>query len=579
MAHQFDPITLEILWRRLISIVDEADAAVYRTAFSSLIRDAHDYTNAIFDRKGRELAEGSSVTPGLLGALSNAVRVIAEKTPEASHKPGDILISNDPWLLSGHLNDICLVTPVFHKSKVVAFTSCIFHHTDIGGRPGAEAHEVYEEGIFIPLMKLADGGVINQSVLEMIRWNVRRPEDVTGDLRSQMAANHVCAEKIIDMLEEYGLDTLDDLANDIIGRTEQSMRNAILAIPDGSYPAQTMIEGVGDVPDIKVALRVDVKGSDITVDFAGTDPQWRWGVNSVLNFTYSYVNFAIKSAFNPEIPNNHGSTRPVRVQAPEGSIVNCTYPAPVAHRTMVGHRMTEIVYQALSQIAPKQVLAECGTAPGSSSTVYGTRADGRRFLAMDLRASGMGASFSGDGVNCTHFPANSSNTPCEILESDTPLIVEKREILADSGGPGRRRGGLGQEVVWRVPEGEHAPRPPVTVATVMARVKEPPHGMFGGKPGTKGRYQVNGRDVPWGGLNLCNPGDTLRFVQPGGGGYGDPLERELDLVLADVRNEYVSVQQARDEYGVVIDPKSLTVDEAATSRLRAERRTLSRVAE
>src|SRR5262245_1900207 len=172
MAHQFDPITLEILWRRLISIVDEADAAVYRTAFSSLIRDAHDYTNAIFDRKGRELAEGSSVTPGLLGALSNAVREIAEKTPEGSLKQGDILISNDPWLLSGHLNDICLVTPVFHKEKVVAYTACIFHHTDIGGRPGAENHEVYEEGIFIPLMKLSDGGVINKSIMEMIRWNV-----------------------------------------------------------------------------------------------------------------------------------------------------------------------------------------------------------------------------------------------------------------------------------------------------------------------------------------------------------------------------------------------------------------------
>ncbi len=579
MTHQFDPITLEILWRRLISIVDEADAAVYRTAFSSLIRDAHDYTNAIFDRKGRELAEGSSVTPGLLGALSNAVREIAEKTPEGSLKPGDILISNDPWLLSGHLNDICLITPVFYREKVVAYTACIFHHTDIGGRPGAENHEVYEEGIFIPLMKLSNGGVINQSIMEMIRWNVRRPEDVTGDLRSQMAANHVCSEKIIEMLTEAGLDTLDDLADDIINRSETSMREAILAIPDGSYGAETMIEGVGDVADIKVKLKVEVKGSDIVIDFDGTGPQVRWGVNSVMNFTYSYVNFAIKSAFNPEIPNNHGSTKPVKVKAPEGSIVNCTFPAPVAHRTMVGHRMTEIVYRALSPIAPKQVLAECGTAPGSSSTIYGTRADGRRFLAMDLRASGMGASVSGDGVNCTHFPANSSNTPCEILESDTPLIVVRREILGDSGGPGRRRGGLGQIVEWRIPEGEFAPRPPVTVATVMARVKEPPKGMFGGKAGTKGHYQINGKDVPWGGLDLCKPGDTLRFIQPGGGGYGDPLEREQELVLSDVQNEYVSVQQASDEYGVVINPKTQKIDEAATRRLRSERQSLSRVAE
>lgn len=572
MSRQFDAITLEILWRRLISIVDEADAAVYRTAFSSLIRDAHDYTNAIFDRQGRELAEGSSVTPGLLGALSNAVKVICEKMPLDSHKPGDVLISNDPWLLSGHLNDICLVTPVFFKGRVVAFTACIFHHTDIGGRAGAENHEVHEEGLFIPLMKLCESGNVNQPIMDMIRANVRRPDDVTGDLRSQMAANHVCAQKIIDMLEEAGLDTLDGLADEIIDRSEKSMREAISAIPDGSYDAETAIEGLGDAPDVKIKLKVIVSGSDVTIDFAGTGAQVRWGVNSVLNFTYSYVNFAIKSAFNPDIPNNHGSTRPVRVVAPEGSIVNCTHPAPVAHRTMVGHRMTEIVYQAMAAVAPRRVLAECGTAPGSSSTVYGMRQDGRRFLAMDLRASGMGASFSHDGVNCTHFPANSSNTPCEILESDTPLIVEKRAILMDSGGPGRRRGGLGQEVVWRIPDDEYAPRGPVTVATVMARVKKPPQGMLGGKPATRGRYLVNGQDVPWGGLKQCKPGDRLSFIQPGGGGYGDPWEREFELVSADVRKEYVSIEQARDEYGVVIKPGTFEVDQEATEQLRRERR-------
>ena len=571
MARQFDPITLEILWRRLISIVDEADASVYRTAFSSLIRDAHDYTNAVFDRQGRELAEGSLVTPGLLGALSNAVRTIVAKYPEDSHKPGDILFSNDPWLLSGHLNDICLVSPIFFKNKLVAFTACIFHHADIGGRPGAENHEVYEEGLFIPLMKLSDGGVINESMLELIRWNVRRPDDVMGDLRSQMAANHVCSQKIIEMMDETGLDTLDDLSDEIIRRTERSMREAISAIPDGVYEAETLIEGAGDIADIKIKLSVAVQGDAIAIDFAGTGPQVRWGVNTVLNFTYSYVNFAIKSAFNPDIANNHGSTMPVTVTAPAGSIVNCTFPAPVAHRTMVGHRLTEVVYQAMSQIAPKQVLAECGTAPGSSSVIYGTRHDGRRFLTMDLRASGMGASHLQDGVNCTHFPANSSNTPCEILESDTPFIVEKRAILRDSGGPGRRRGGLGQEVIWRIPEDERAPRPPVTVATVMARVKEPPTGIFGGRPGGQGIYQINGVDVEWGGLNLCQPGDVIRFVQPGGGGYGEPFEREPELVLEDVRNDYVSIEKARAEYGVAIDPNTLELDEAGTQALRAAR--------
>jgi N-methylhydantoinase B len=571
MSFRFDPITLEILWRRLISIVDEADASVFRTAFSSLIRDAHDYTNAIFDRRGRELAEGSLVTPGLLGALSNAVRIVVSKYPEESHKPGDILISNDPWLLSGHLNDICLISPIFHKGKVVAFTACIFHHADIGGRPGAENSEVFEEGLFIPLMKLSDGGVINESVLEIIRWNVRRPDDVMGDLRSQMAANHVCSSKIVEMLEETGLDSLDELSDEIIGRTEKSMREAIAEIPDGRYGAEDFIEGSGGIPDIPLRLAVEVKGDEILIDFAGTGPQVRWGVNTVLNFTYSYVNFAIKSAVNSDIANNHGSTVPIRVIAPEGSIVNCTFPAAVAHRTMVGHRLTEIVYKALSQILPKRVLAECGTAPGSSTVVYGLRHDRSRFLTMDIRASGMGASHAYDGVNCTHFPANSSNTPCEIFESDTPFVVERRSILMDTGGPGRNRGGLGQVVSWRIPDDGKAPLPPVTIATVMARVKQAPKGLFGGREGSKGRYLINGVDAKWGGLNACKPGDVITFIQPGGGGYGDPFEREPERVARDVRNEYVSLASALDDYGVVIDPNTLEVDDTATRRLRADR--------
>ena len=471
MKQRFDPITLEILWRRLISIVDEADASVYRTSFSSLIRDAHDYTNAFFDRHGREICEGTMVTPGQLGALTQGVREICSRFPQESHQPGDVLISNDPWLLAGHLNDVCVMSPIFFKGKLVAFTACVFHHTDIGGRPGADNHEVFEEGLFIPLMKLCDRGAMNESVLDMIRANVRRPGDVIGDLRSQMSANHVCAQKIVEMMEEVGLDTLDDLADEIIDRTEQSMREAIESIPDGVYTAESTVEGAGDRADIRIRMSVEVQGSEVTVDFNGTGPQVRWGVNTVYNFTYSYVNFAIKSAFNPDIANNFGSTLPVRVKAPEGCIVNCSFPAAVAHRTHVGHGLTELVYRALSGAAPERVLAECGTAPGSSSVVYGARHDGQRFLTMDLRASGMGASHAADGINCTHFPSNTSNTPAEILESDTPLIVEKRAMVCDSGGAGRRRGGLGQEVVWRIPDDEHAPKPPVTVATVMGRFR------------------------------------------------------------------------------------------------------------
>lgn len=573
---QFDPVTLEILWRRLISIVDEADAAVYRTSFSSLIRDAHDYTNAFFDRSGRELCEGSMVTPGQLGALALGIKEICRRVPADSYEPGDVLISNDPWLLAGHLNDICVMSPIFFKRKLVAFTACVFHHTDIGGRPGADSREVYEEGLFIPLMKLCDAGVMNESLLQIVRANVRKPDDVIGDLRSQIAANHVCARNVEEMMRETGLDSLDRLADEIIGRTEKSMREAIEAIPDGVYDCESTIEGSGNQADIKVKLSVEVKGSDITVDFAGTDPQVGWGVNTVFNFTYSYVNFAIKSAFNPEIANNYGSTLPVKVKAPKGSIVNCTYPAPVAHRTHVGHALTEMVYRALANAVPERILADCGTAPGSSTVVYGARDNGQRFLTMDLRAAGMGASHAADGVDCVHFPSNTSNTPCEIFEGDTPLIVEKRAIRCDSGGPGRRRGGLGQEVVWRIPEGERAPRAPIMVSTVMGRFRTPAKGLFGGKAGATASYQINGVDSDWGSLNPCKPGDVIRFCQPGGGGYGDPLEREDALVESDVRNEYVSVAKAREDYGVVIDPESLKIDPAATKELREQLRSLQR---
>jgi N-methylhydantoinase B len=369
-------------------------------------------------------------------------------------------------------------------------------------------------------------------------------------------------------MEEVGLDTLDDLADEIIGRTERSMREAISAIPDGIYHAESTIEGAGSRADIRIRVKVEVKGDEVTVDFAGTDPQVRWGVNSVYNFTYSYVNFAIKSAFNPEVPNNFGSTLPVKVVAPEGCVVNCSFPAAVAHRTHVGHGLTELVYRALSNASPDRVLAECGTAPGSSTVVYGARGNGQRFLTMDLRASGMGASRSLDGISCTHFPSNTSNTPAEILESDTPLIVEKREMVCDSGGPGRRRGGLGQEVVWRIPDDEAAPKPPVTVVTVMGRFRYPPKGLFGGGEGGCGSYRINGEASAWGGLNLCKPGDTILFRQPGGGGYGKPTEREPERVAQDVRHGYVSLARAHDVYGVVLDPATFAVDVAATQKLR-----------
>ena len=254
MGRKFDPITLEILWRRLISIVDEADASVARTAFSSLLRDAHDYTCMFTDRYGRELAQGTFCTPGQAGAMALGVKKIIHHFPLEEYRPGDVIIVNDPWLLAGHLNDICVLSPIFYKGELVAFTACVFHHSDIGGRVSSDNREVHEEGLFIPPIKLYEAGKLNEAVTEMIRWNVRTPEQVIGDIRSQVAANHVCSEKIVEMMKEEGLEDLDDLASEIISRTEDSMRRAISKIPDGVYPYEGSIEGAGGREDITIRL-------------------------------------------------------------------------------------------------------------------------------------------------------------------------------------------------------------------------------------------------------------------------------------------------------------------------------------
>lgn len=568
MGRKFDPITLEILWRRLISIVDEADTAVARTAFSSLLRDAHDYTCMFTDKKGRELAQGTFATPGQSGAMAIGIKKLVQKLPLDSYKPGDVFITNDPWALAGHLNDVCVMSPIFYKDRLVAFTSCVFHHSDIGGRVSSDNHDVYEDGLFIPLVKLYDGGVLNESVLEMIRWNVRTPDEVTGDIRSQIAANHVCYEKIIQMLEENDLDDLDDLADEIIGRTEKSMREAIEKVPDGIYQAEGIIEQMEGKDDVIINIAIEVKGSDIIVDLEGSSPQVDWGGNVVYNFTYAYVHMAMKSMFDPYIPNNDGCAKPITLKAPEGSVVNCKFPAAVAARMQIGHFVTEIIYRAMARALPDRVIAGSGGTPATMNVFYGKRNDGRPWHAVIIRGGGMGASAVGDGEYVYIFPANGANTPVEIMESDTPLIIERRELLTDSGGPGRMKGGLGRRVVFRIPDDEYAPIPPVSLGIQSGRYHYPPEGLFGGKNGAKAQFLINGKPGNPYGLTQLKPGDIIVMDAAGGGGYGNPLDRDLEMVENDVSEGYVSLESARKNYGVILDPQTLKVDKEATSKLR-----------
>jgi N-methylhydantoinase B len=569
-SSRFDPITLEILWRRLVSIVDEADASVARTAFSSLLRDAHDYTCMFTDSRGQELVQGTFCTPGQAGAMALGVKKIVTSIPLGDYRPGDVFIVNDPWLLAGHLNDVCVLSPIFFKGRPVAFTACVFHHADIGGRVSSDNREVHEEGLFIPLTRLYQAGKLNEDVLRMIRWNVRTPEEVTGDIRSQVAANHVCAQKIVALLRDEGLDSLDELADEIITRTERSMRAAIARIPDGVYPHEGVIEGAGRRKDVAIRLTVTVKGSDLHVDFSGTSPQVDWGGNVVYNFTYAYVFMAVKAAFDPDVPINEGAIRPVRMTAPEGSVVNCRFPAPVAARMQIGHFMTEMVFKALAAATPHQIIAGSGGTPAQTNIFYGRRHDGKPWHTMIIRGGGLGASSRLDGHHCAIFPANGANTPVEIFESDTPLVVSERALVADSGGPGRMRGGLGRRMAIRVPDDDLGPQPPVTVAVQAGRFRYPPEGMFGGRPGSTARFERNRQTADPSGLTHCERGDVIEFYSAGGGGYGSPFERDPEAVEADVANGYVSIERAREDYGVVIDPGTLKADLEASRRLREE---------
>jgi N-methylhydantoinase B len=413
--------------------------------------------------------------------------------------------------------------------------------------------------------------VLNQSVIDLIRWNVRTPDEVVGDIRSQIAANHVCAEKICQMLKDNDMESLDDLADQVIGRTEKGMREEIAKIPDGIYRAEGIVEQAKGKDNIIIKVAVEVKGSDITVDLNGSSPQVDWGGNVVYNFTYAYVFMAMKSMFGPDIPNNDGCAAPIKMKAPEGTVVNCRFPAAVAARLMVGHFLTEIIYRALSKVVPSKVIAASGGTPAQMNVFYGRRNDRKPWHSVIIRGGGMGASAINDGNYVYIFPANGGNTPIEIFESDTPLIVEKRELIADSAGPGIMKGGLGQREVFKIPDDKYAPIPPVNLGIQAGRFIHPPEGLFGGNPGGRAQFLVNGASGNPYGLTQLKPGDTVTIDAAGGGGHGNPLDRDPEMVENDVLEGYVSLEKAKENYGVVIDPMTMKVDREATKKLRNQR--------
>lgn len=541
-------LDLEIIWHRLISAATEQWNALLSTAFSTVVRESEDCAVGIFDADGRLLAQAPKGTPGQINSMATCIVNFLEVYPEGSLFPGDVLISNDPWRTAGHLNDITVVTPVFRGETLVAFVGSCAHALDIGGRGfSSDAQSNYEEGIFIPISKLANKGVFDETLLSLIRNNVRQSNLVLGDIYAQATGNQVGASRVLSILDEFGLDDLSEVGEEILSRSERVLRKAIERIPDGTYEGEVVSDGF-DVP-ITIHCTVRVKGDAIEVDYAGSSDQVPWGINVPLCYTASYTTYALKCSLAPSVPNNEGTYRALTVTAPEGCLLNATPPAAVAGRHIIGNFQPLTLYAALQAALPEDVVA--GSSVLWITTVQGSadaRGVGEPFTSSFFVSGGMGARHDKDGLSATSFPGNIAMTPVEMLESVNPLHVVRKGLRTDSGGAGRHRGGLGQDFVFTV-----SGRGEFTVNTMNDQIVAPPQGFAGGQDGEKGGYRLGDETpLPAKVRRRVNPDSIVTMMTPGGGGYGDARERDRDLVLADVADGYVSVEAARSTYGVEV---------------------------
>jgi len=553
-----DQLKLEVLWNRLVATVNEQAAALMRTSFTSIVREAGDLSAGVFDRRGRMIAQAVTGTPGHINSMATCMRHFLAAHPVDSLSPGDVLITNDPWMTASQLNDITVVTPAFRNGRCVGFFGNCCHALDIGGR----GLEIYEEGLQIPVLKLFDAGRPNETLFALVRKNVRAPAEVMGDLHSQVVGNEVGVRQLVAFLDEFGLDDIEAVADSIVERSAEAMRRRIGELPDGRYPFTMEIDGF----DAPVTLRatIVIAGRTLTVDYAGTSDAVDRGINVALNYTAAYTTYGVKCAISPDIPNNEGSFAPVVVTAPEGCIVNCRHPSPVAGRHLVGHFLPSLVFGALSAILPEKVMA-AGFDALWDTQIYGDRPDGERFAYVWFAAGGAGAIHGRDGLSATAFPSGIAGVQTEMIEALAPIVVRERALVPDSGGPGRWRGGLAQSFTLGV-RGDR----PFTFSGLYDRIEHPAHGLGGGEAGAPGRLSTRSGAPLRAKTRVTLPaGEEVTLELPGGGGYGPPFERDVAAVRADVAGGYVSPERAEAHYGVVIDAATLTVDEAATRRLRA----------
>ena len=558
-------IDYQVMWNRLMALVEEQGQTLIRTAFSPMVRECGDISAGIFDLQGRMLAQPVTGTPGHINTMAAAVAIMLETFPAAAMRPGDVYVTNDPWAASGHLNDFLLVQPAFLDGRLVGLSACTSHLVDLGGSGmGPEGHDIFDEGLMVPPCKLVEGGEINRLLMDILRVNSREPIQNEGDIYALLACCEAGCQRLVEMMREFAIDDLDGLAEYIIETSHRGAVAAIAEVPNGCYRHATRIDGYDFELDLVASLTV--RDDKMILDFTGSSGASAKGINCPLNYAAAYAVFAIRCLIGGDIPNNAGSLAPFKVTAPPGCIVNAVHPAPVAMRHTVGQMLPDLVFGCLRQALPDRVPAEGASClydlpmrsvanPDPAATPF----------AIELSHNGgTGARPAKDGLSATAYPSGVWGSQVEMTESAVPVLVRRRELRPDSAGAGRYRGGLGQVI-----EIESAEHQPFLLFMSVERVLNPAQGADGGGTGAAGHISfASGPVLPSKGEFTLAPGDRLIFQTPGGGGYGAPLTRNADAVAADVRRGLVSPAAARDLYGVVVDATG-TVDRTATTARRS----------
>ena len=562
-------IHTQLMWNRLISVVEEQAQTLMRTAFSTTAREAGDLSAGVFDSGGRMLAQAVTGTPGHVNAMAASVAFFLEKYPLSVMRPGDVYITNDPWKGTGHLHDFTVVTPTFYHDQAIGLFASTTHVVDIGGIGfSADGRQVYDEGLYVPILPLASQGQMNQTVLEFVRANVREPIQVEGDIYSLMACNDTGCKRLVAMLDEFSLETVDDLGEHIVRQSHEAMLDQIRQLRPGSYHNQMRIDGYDREIDLVATLTI--AGNELRVDFDGTSPVSNFGINVPITYTQAYASFGVRCVIGATVPNNAGSLAAVKITAPEGCILNAPHPCAVSARHVIGQMLPDVVLGCLHQVIGDKVPAE-GTSCLWNPILMGGHGlvpdadfgDATPFAVNMFHTGGTGARPTADGLSATAFPSGVRNTPVEITEAITPLVVWKKEYRSDSGGAGEFRGGLGQEM-----EISHAENAPFALSAMFDRVHNPARGRSGGGDGMTGSVELqSGQMLRAKGTQAIPSGDRLILRMPGGGGFGYARKRDPERVADDVRNGFVSCASARSDYGVVINDDG-TVNVEATTALR-----------